>query len=147
MSQEEYLKKFSNAFKNVYSFLEKMSTENFSEKQYQDYVNILHAHADLMDTNVEDLDSSYCQQCGACGESGCCSPNKCLYLNDYKKDYRELEMEHEKMYKTLLCVLSKEILNITNNGMEPDRKILFKIINALSYDCKLEDFEKINNIL
>lgn len=27
--------------------------------------------------------SPYCESCGACGESGCCEPSKCLYAKEY----------------------------------------------------------------
>lgn len=46
-----------------------------------------------MNNEVDDI---YCSNCGACGESGCCSPDKCLYVDHYNKEYRELLEEHER---------------------------------------------------
>ena len=48
----------------------------------------------------DSLGTYTCDLCGACGESGCCSPSmcKCLYGHQYRKDYRELESEHEELF-------------------------------------------------
>lgn len=38
--------------------------------------------------------SPYCESCGACGESGCCEPSKCLYAKQY---YRQLINENDDL--------------------------------------------------
>jgi len=42
----------------------------------------------------------YCTTCGACGVDGCCSPDmcKCLYGDEYKRDYKSMENEWGKMF-------------------------------------------------
>jgi len=42
----------------------------------------------------------YCSACGACGEEGCCNPDKCkcMYGEHYKLSYKELLEENEKLY-------------------------------------------------
>ena len=43
----------------------------------------------------------YCTTCGACGEEGCCLPDKCvcLYREHYDKTYKSLLDENELLYK------------------------------------------------
>lgn len=38
----------------------------------------------------------YCEDCGACGETGCCSPNRCLYVDTYQGEYNDLVEELNK---------------------------------------------------
>lgn len=42
----------------------------------------------------------YCPACGACGEDGCCSPDRCrcFYLEHYNNCYKDLLEENEKYY-------------------------------------------------
>lgn len=52
---------------------------------------------------IEDsLDGAYCPTCGSCGETGCCSPDRCnevicLYGETNLKDYKELLEENEAL--------------------------------------------------
>lgn len=56
---------------------------------------------------VEDyLSSPYCPTCGSCGETGCCSPDRCnevicLYGASNLKDYKELLEENEALTNQL----------------------------------------------
>lgn len=50
---------------------------------------------DELDENI----SFYCELCGACGESGCCPPSRCKYLEQYKGDYDELLEDNERLHK------------------------------------------------
>lgn len=48
------------------------------------------------------LDPVYCPTCGSCGETGCCSPDRCnevicLYGETNLKDYKELLEENEEL--------------------------------------------------
>ena len=57
--------------------------------------------------NIE-LQEIYCSECGACGEPGCCPPErckelksnlKCLYGIEYAKEYKELLDENYELRK------------------------------------------------
>jgi len=43
----------------------------------------------------------YCAACGACGEEGCCSPDRCIcfYGEHYDKAYKDLADEHERFLR------------------------------------------------
>jgi hypothetical protein len=75
----------------------------------------------------------YCPTCGACGIVGCCSPDqcKCLYGDEYKRDYKSMETEWEKMFafidqltKVDVCIdkykMVKEAQEIIDNLGEDD---------------------------
>jgi len=61
----------------------------------------------------EERNSPYCEECGACGDSGCCPPNrcKCLYGEVYKEDYRDLLDENES-FRNILNELRLESVGI-----------------------------------
>jgi hypothetical protein len=51
----------------------------------------------------------YCKACGACGEAGCCPPDKCLYgdayINDLRRDLQEVinvKDNHEDSYQIVM---------------------------------------------
>lgn len=48
-----------------------------------------------------ELDDAYCPTCGACGESGCCPPTRCHYLDAYRGDYKELVKDWDFMWNLL----------------------------------------------
>ena len=53
-----------------------------------------------LQAEVEELKNPiYCKKCGACGESGCCPPDRCncLYGDEYKTEYTELCAENEHL--------------------------------------------------
>ena len=56
---------------------------------------------------IEDsLDGAYCPTCGSCGETGCCSPDRCnevicVYGETNLKEYKELLEENEVLTKQL----------------------------------------------
>ncbi len=56
-----------------------------------------------MTTEQESWDDLYCSLCGACGEEGCCSPDRCscLYREHYDKTYNILLKENELLYRFL----------------------------------------------
>ena len=76
----------------------------------------------------------YCQICGACGETGCCSPDvcKCVYVDDYRSDYKTMESDCEKLLsfvarlikpgeyvdKYILAGQAKEIINSLGDNNE-----------------------------
>ena len=49
---------------------------------------------------LEEIMEYYCSICGACGEEGCCSPDKCkcMYGEHYTLSYKELLEENERLY-------------------------------------------------
>ena len=38
-----------------------------------------------MSDEWDDNWSPYCEECGSCGETGCCTPLRCAYINMVKK--------------------------------------------------------------
>lgn len=43
----------------------------------------------------------YCENCNACGESGCCRPSRCLYVDQYQGEYDDLVKENERLQEEL----------------------------------------------
>ena len=70
---------------------------------------------------IEDsLDGAYCPTCGSCGETGCCSPDRCnavicVYGETNLKDYKELLDENEAL-RNKVTKLEKEASNLKNIG-------------------------------
>jgi|GEM_PF-2945874 hypothetical protein len=84
-------------------------------------------------TNEEDLDieSPYCGDCGACGETECCSPFICLRKSVSKnKDcmYGETHLKEIELYYKLGLRLYDLILE---KGNENNVKIVNEIYNEL----------------
>lgn len=46
--------------------------------------------------------SPYCESCGACGESGCCEPSKCLYAKEYCQQLINENSELKSQIKHLI---------------------------------------------
>jgi len=66
------------------------------------------------------LDPVYCPTCGSCGETGCCSPDRCnevicLYGASNLKDYKELLEENEAL-RNKVTKLEKNESNLKNIG-------------------------------
>lgn len=45
------------------------------------------------DLPYDGYESPYCDECGACGEPGCCPPEKCKYWPQYKGSYDDACLE------------------------------------------------------
>lgn len=63
-------------------------------------------------------ESDYCLTCGSCGETGCCSPNRCIavvcrYGETNLKDYKYLNDSYETM-KNALDEISKHKETVPN---------------------------------
>lgn len=71
----------------------------------------------LNDTKIEDNDSPYCTECGACGHEGCCSPvlckftDKCDYGASYLIDLKCSYQSWETFYNTVYHELPEEFKN------------------------------------
>jgi len=85
-----------------------------------------------MSENEElDFDNPYCVSCGACGETGCCSPFVCLRKSISKNkdcEYGEIYLKEIKLYYELGNKLYDLILEKSN--ME-NVKIVNKIYDEL----------------
>ena len=80
----------------------------------------------------DELYSPYCDDCGSCGEEGCCPPDmcktvKCMYPDSNLKSYKSMEADYEKMagdldaaYQTITTV--KRLL--TDNQIKEAQAIL-----------------------
>lgn len=60
----------------------------------------------LFDIIVESAESPYCEECGSCGETGCCPPTKCKevkckYGEVNLKDYETLQKQWDVMFSCL----------------------------------------------
>lgn len=50
--------------------------------------------------NIEEiLLPSYCPSCNACGESDCCPPTRCMYVEHYEKEWQNLNSTLEAYYR------------------------------------------------
>jgi len=58
--------------------------------------------------NAKQEIDDYCPSCGACGEEGCCSPDRCncQYREHYDETYATLLKENKKMYDFIKLVNS-----------------------------------------
>ena len=78
--------------------------EEWWDRNCSEYIRKKHQKWDAsmyeaIDKAMELIDPLYCPKCGACGEEGCCSPDRCielpcLYGEHYLKSYKELEAEN-----------------------------------------------------
>ena len=62
---------------------------------------------DRLREELEKLDSPYCPTCGACGEEGCCPPDRCKHLicfygEHYVRTYRDLEAENKRLRQIVI---------------------------------------------
>ena len=76
------------------------------------------------------MDDVYCNECGSCGEDGCCTPLKCAYNNMVKKSsglYCELNFQSIKFNYKLAERLynkyqDKELFDELWNEIHNDKK-------------------------
>lgn len=75
---------------------------------------------DLVTWLSEEIDPIYCKSCGACGESGCCTPSlcNCLYGDQYKVEYNTLVNQNEAFRHALKLAYSKIIGTDTPHGLD-----------------------------
>ena len=96
-------------------------------KEVAKYIAENHALLPL-ESDIEDVLSSfmsgYCPTCGSCGETGCCSPDKCnevicFYGENNLREYKDLLEENTRYYRAL-----ENIMNITSEDEIRDKAYL-----------------------
>lgn len=70
-----------------------------AQELHDKYGKLWDENAALKEKIKEQDEEVYCPTCGACGEEGCCPPDRCEHLRcfygeHYAKTYRELEAEN-----------------------------------------------------
>ncbi len=72
-------------------------------------------HPDYKEPKEENTEV-YCNDCGSCGEPGCCSAKKCKYFDNYLEDYMYYQTEVEKLSK--IVEDQKNTINFLTDRLE-----------------------------
>lgn len=69
------------------------------------YIQNLKLREEIKELNIElslTKNPIYCENCGSCGENGCCHPSTCKYLSSYQGEYDDLVKENERLKNLIL---------------------------------------------